>query len=80
MSMYFGPYFPLIIGIMLLSFIVQGYLSRTYGKWGQVRNPRNLTGAEVARMRCSTKTACKASPSTWCPATSPTTTTRSARP
>ncbi|WP_135227886.1 zinc metallopeptidase [Deinococcus fonticola] len=48
--MYFGPYFPLIIGIMLLSFIVQGYLSRTYGKWGQVRNPRNLTGAEVARM------------------------------
>lgn len=45
-----GPYFPLIIGLMLLSFVVQGYLSRTYGKWGQVRNARNLTGAEVARM------------------------------
>ena len=46
----FGPYFPLIIALMVLSFVVQGYLSRTYGKWGQVRNSRNLTGAQVARM------------------------------
>ena len=45
-----GPYFPLIIALMVLSFIVQGYLSRTYGRWGQVRNARNLTGAQVARM------------------------------
>lgn len=46
----FGPYFPLIIALMVLSFVVQGYLSRTYGKWSQVRNSRNLTGAQVARM------------------------------
>lgn len=50
MELGFGPYFPLIIGLMVLSFVVQNYLSRTYGKWGQVRNSRNLTGAQVARM------------------------------
>lgn len=48
--MYFGPYMPLILLLLVLSFIVQGYLSRTYGKWGQVRNARNMTGSQVARM------------------------------
>ncbi|MDL2345334.1 zinc metallopeptidase [Deinococcus sp. MIMF12] len=45
-----GSYWPLILIIFVASLFIQGYLSRTYGKWGQVRNSRNLTGAELARM------------------------------
>lgn len=44
------PYDLLILILLVLSFVVQGYLSRTYGKWNNVRNARNMTGAEVARM------------------------------
>ncbi|MCP2013489.1 Zn-dependent membrane protease YugP [Deinococcus sp. HSC-46F16] len=47
---FMGPYGPLILIIFVASLFIQGYLSRTYGKWGQVRNSRNLTGAELARM------------------------------
>lgn len=47
---FMGPYGPLILIIFVASLLIQGYLSRTYGKWGQVRNSRNLTGAELARM------------------------------
>ena len=36
--------------MFVASMLIQGYLSRTYRKWGNIRNPRNLTGAEVARM------------------------------
>ncbi|SMB92137.1 zinc metallopeptidase [Deinococcus hopiensis] len=47
--MFFGPYTPLILILFVASLLVQGYLSRTYGRWSQVRNSRNLTGAELAR-------------------------------
>ena len=50
LSLAFGPYGPLILALFVVSMLVQGFLSRTYRHWGQVRNPRNLTGAEVARM------------------------------
>ncbi|MHA0035460.1 zinc metallopeptidase [Deinococcus sp. PESE-13] len=48
--MFFGPYTPLILIIFVASMLIQMYLSSTYKKWGNIRNPRNLTGAEVARM------------------------------
>ena len=48
--MVFGPYTVLILLIFVASMLIQGYLSSTYKKWGNIRNPRNLTGAEVARM------------------------------
>lgn len=48
--MIFGPYTPLILLIFVASLLIQGYLSSTYRRWGQVRNARNLTGAQVARM------------------------------
>ncbi|AWT35456.1 Zn-dependent protease [Deinococcus arenae] len=47
---FFGPYTPLILIILVASFVIQGALSRTYRRWSGVRNPRNLTGAQVARM------------------------------
>lgn len=47
---FFGPYGPLILVVMVVSFIIQAYLSSTYRKWGSIRNPRNMTGAQVARM------------------------------
>lgn len=50
MLAFLGPYGPLIMIIFVASMLIQGYLSRTYGKWGQVRNARNMTGADVARM------------------------------
>lgn len=46
----FGPYTPLILIVMVASFIIQGYLSNTYKKWGSIRNPSNMTGEQVARM------------------------------
>lgn len=48
--MIFGPYTPLILIVFIASMIIQGSLTRTYNRWGQVRNGRNLTGADVARM------------------------------
>lgn len=50
MFAFMGPYGPLILLIFVASMLIQGYLSSTYRKWGNIRNPRNLTGAEVARM------------------------------
>ncbi|WP_162865550.1 zinc metallopeptidase [Deinococcus wulumuqiensis] len=50
MFAFMGPYGPLILLIFVASMLIQGYLSSTYKKWGNIRNPRNLTGAEVARM------------------------------
>ncbi|MFC4455796.1 zinc metallopeptidase [Deinococcus sonorensis] len=47
--MIFGPYTLLILLIFAASLLIQGYLSRTYAQWSQVRNARNLSGAEVAR-------------------------------
>ncbi|GGN28250.1 zinc metallopeptidase [Deinococcus daejeonensis] len=47
---FLGPYTPLILIILVASFIIQGALTRTYRRWSAVRNPRNLTGAQVARM------------------------------
>lgn len=48
--MFFGPYTIPIIIVFVASLLIQGYLSRTYKKWGRVQNARGLTGAEVARM------------------------------
>jgi len=48
--MILGPYTFLIIAIFVASLLIQGYLKRAYGKWGNVRNSRNLTGAQLARM------------------------------
>lgn len=48
--MIFDAYTPIILLIFVASMLIQGYLSSTYRKWGQVRNSRNITGAEVARM------------------------------
>ncbi|WP_019584730.1 zinc metallopeptidase [Deinococcus apachensis] len=48
--MIFGPYTFLILIIFVASLLIQGYLSRTYNQWGNVRNSRNLTGAQVARL------------------------------
>jgi len=47
---FLGPYTPLILIILVASFVIQGALTRTYRRWSAVRNPRNLTGAQVARM------------------------------
>ncbi|MCD0156466.1 MULTISPECIES: zinc metallopeptidase [unclassified Deinococcus] len=47
---FLGPYTPLILLVFVASMLIQGYLTRTYSRWSQVRNPRNLTGADVARL------------------------------
>lgn len=47
--MIFGPYTFLILAIFVASLLIQGYLRRTYGKWGNVRNSRNITGGQLAR-------------------------------
>ncbi len=39
----------LMVGIMVMSFAAQGYLSNTYGRFSKIRNAKNVTGAEVAR-------------------------------
>ncbi|WP_309571045.1 zinc metallopeptidase [Deinococcus sp.] len=48
--MFLGPYTILILIVFVASMAIQAYLSNTYKKWGQVRNPRSMTGADVARM------------------------------
>ena len=45
-----GPYTPLILLIFVASMLIQAALTRSYRKWSGVRNARNLTGAQVARM------------------------------
>ena len=35
---------------LLISFLVQMYLRRTYGKWNKVRNANGLTGAQVGEV------------------------------
>ena len=35
---------------LLISFLVQMYLRRTYGKWNKVRNAKGLTGAQVGEV------------------------------
>ncbi|MFC4425464.1 zinc metallopeptidase [Deinococcus navajonensis] len=47
---FFGPYTPLILLIFVASMLIQASLTRTYRTWGQIRNARNLTGAQVARL------------------------------
>lgn len=48
-----GNLSPVFMGLMLvlfvLSFVVQAWLKNVYGKYSQLRNARNMTGAEVAR-------------------------------
>lgn len=48
--MIFDQYTIPILIVFVASLLIQGYLSRTYGRWGNVRNSRNMTGADVARM------------------------------
>ena len=48
--MIFDQYTPLILIVFVASMLIQGYLSRTYNRWGQVRNSRSVTGADLARM------------------------------
>ncbi|ANE43796.1 zinc metallopeptidase [Deinococcus puniceus] len=47
---FLGPYGPLILIVFVASMLIQGYLSRTYGKWSRIANPHQLTGAQVARL------------------------------
>jgi uncharacterized protein len=46
----FGPLGLLVIVLFLASIGLQYYLKSVYARQSQVRNGRNLTGAEVARM------------------------------
>ncbi|MBB6098401.1 hypothetical protein HNR42_001835 [Deinobacterium chartae] len=48
--MVIGPYTWLILLLFVASMLVQSYLGSTYRRYSQLRNSRNLTGAEVARM------------------------------
>ncbi len=48
--MIFDGYTIPILLVFVASLLIQGYLSRAYNRWGQVRNSRSLTGADVARM------------------------------
>ncbi|GEM49519.1 zinc metallopeptidase [Deinococcus cellulosilyticus] len=47
--MLFTPFTLLIILLIVGSFLIQGYLMRTYRTYSQHRNTRGLTGAQVAR-------------------------------
>lgn len=47
---FMGPYGPLILLLFVASMFIQGYLSRTYRRYSQIRNARNVTGAQIARM------------------------------
>lgn len=43
-------YYLLMILLFGVSMLVQAYLSNTYGRFSKIRNARNLTGADVARL------------------------------
>jgi Zn-dependent membrane protease YugP len=48
---YFNPtYFIFIMPALLLAFYAQFKVKSAYAKWGQVRNERNLTGIDAARI------------------------------
>lgn len=48
---FFDPmYFVFIIPAALLALYAQWRVKSAYSKWGQVRNSKNLTGADVARI------------------------------
>ncbi|MDO4263172.1 MAG: zinc metallopeptidase [Deinococcus sp.] len=44
-----SSYMPLILGLMVLSFVVQFWLKKVYGKWMNVQNSAGLTGEQIAR-------------------------------
>lgn len=43
-------YYLLMILLFGVSMLVQAYLSNTYGRFSKIRNARNLSGADVARL------------------------------
>jgi Zn-dependent membrane protease YugP len=48
---YFNPsYFIFLLPALLLAFYAQARVKSAYAKWGQVRNERNLTGMDAARI------------------------------
>jgi Zn-dependent membrane protease YugP len=48
---YFNPsYFIFILPALLLAFYAQFKVKSAYAKWGQIRNERNLTGMDAARI------------------------------
>lgn len=47
--MLFTPFTLLIFALIIGSFLIQGYLTRTYRTYSQIANTRGLTGAQVAR-------------------------------
>lgn len=51
MPMYFDPTYLLLVALptLILSGLAQMYVRSTYSKWGQVRNSRSVTGADVAQ-------------------------------
>jgi uncharacterized protein len=50
MNMVFDPMGILLMVVIFgMSMLGQGFLSRTFGKYSQIRNSKDVTGAEVAR-------------------------------
>jgi uncharacterized protein len=50
MTMVFDPMGILLMVVIFgMSMLGQGFLSRTFGKYSQIRNSKDITGAEVAR-------------------------------
>ncbi len=47
---YYDTSFIILIPAMIFAMIAQGSVSRTFGKYSNIRNRKNLTGAEAARM------------------------------
>jgi len=48
---YFDPmYFVFLVPALLLTMYAQWRVKSTYSKWSQVRNSRNMTGADVAQV------------------------------
>ena len=48
---YFDPmYFVFLLPALLLTMVAQWRVKSAYSKWAQVRNSRNVTGADVARV------------------------------
>ncbi|WP_287372611.1 zinc metallopeptidase [Oceanithermus sp.] len=48
--MLFGPFTWLILLVLLATFVIQGWLQRTYARFSRVPNAKGLTGAETARL------------------------------
>src|SRR5690349_16524394 len=49
--MYFDPTYLILVALpaMILSGLAQWYVRSNYTKWGQVKNSRSLTGADVGQ-------------------------------